>query len=131
MWKNMTLTNTEIIEQTLIKLDGWVLDETITTEELTDLDYNKSITSKEILDFYKDAESYIKSYLQNPQPYTIPVYDTAVIFWTAGLIWEKYNVKKDSQLDETNPNPWGYGDKLIIQAKEMLKPFKSYSFTAF
>ena len=122
---------TEINEQVLLKLDGWVLDTDIKTKELTDMDYNKSITSDEIQDYYNDAIQYSMSYLQRTDTENIPVYDTAVIFWTAGLIWEKYNVKKDSQLDETNPNPWGYGDKLIIQAKEMLKPYKDYFFTAF
>lgn len=125
------MEDNEIVEQVLLKLDGWVLDTAIVEDELTDLDYNKTITQKEILDFYNDAVEYIASYLQRTDTENIPVYDTAVVFWTAGLIWEKYNVKKDSQLDETNPNPWGYGDKLIIQAREMLKPYKSYSFVAF
>lgn len=125
------MEDNEIVEQVLLKLDGWVLDTAIVEDELTDLDYNKTITQKEILDFYNDAVEYIASYLQRTDNENIPVYDTAVVFWTAGLIWEKYNVKKDSQLDETNPNPWGYGDKLIIQAREMLKPYKSYSFVAF
>ena len=153
----MSLTNTEIIEQTLIKLDGWVLsdpiieesvtdinegsddsenesvniddtveiDEFLTETEIDDLEYNKKISREEILSFYNDATEYSKSYLQRPDTWKIPVYDTAIIFWTAGLIWEKYNQKENSQLDDTNPNPWGYGDKLIIQAKEMLKPFKA------
>lgn len=121
----------DIVEQVLLKLDGWVLDTAIDEDDLTDLDYNKTITPDEILDFYNDALQYAKSYLQTQDTANIPVFDTAIIFWTAGLIWEKYNVKKDSQLDETNPNPWGYGDKLIIQAKEMLKPYKSYLFVAF
>ena len=125
------MEDNEIVEQVLLKLDGWVLDTAIVEDELTDLDYNKTITQKEILDFYNDAVEYIASYLQRTDNENIPVYDTATVFWTAGLIWERYNVKKDSQLDETNPNPWGYGDKLIIQAREMLKPYKSYSFVAF
>lgn len=160
----MTLNNKEIIEQTLIKLDGWVLsdnliDDSVNENEDTientenestnitnndenindlfnediqdDLTYNKKVTSKEILQFYNDATEYSKSYLKRTDTDLIPVYDTAIIFWTAGLIWEKYNVKENNLLDDTNPNPWGYGDKLIIQAKEMLKPYKSYSFTAF
>ena len=176
----MTLTNTEIVEQVLIKLDGWVLsdrlnevesdiiddsieddiddsfniddvtdmldsntndntepeiiitDNTTEDEILNDLEYNKKISSNEILQYYHDASEYSKSYLQRTDLDMIPVYDTAIIFWTAGLIWEKYNQKENSQLDDTNPNPWGYGDKLVIQAKEMLKPYRSgFVFRAF
>lgn len=172
----MVLTNNEIVEQTLIKLDGWVLSDKIIEDEtdiiddsiedditdsfniddvtdmldsntepeiiitdntnedeiLNDLEYNKKISSNEILQFYNDALEYSKSYLQRTDIEKIPVYDTAITFWTAGLIWEKYNQKENNMLDDTNPNPWGYGDKLIIQAKEMLKPFKAgFVFCAF
>lgn len=174
----MVLTNNEIVNQVLIKLDGWVLsdrliesesdindddtenniddsinvddvtdildsddnteteilitDNTTEDEILNDLEYNKKITSREILQFYNDASEYSKSYLQRTDTEQIPVYDTAIIFWTAGLIWEKYNQKENNMLDDTNPNPWGYGDKLIIQAKEMLKPYKvGFVFRAF
>lgn len=166
----MALTDNEIIERILIKLDGWVLsdnlnddtsnninesDENIenttlnidepvnntdnieeilnenTNDIIDDLTYNKKISSTEILQFYDDATEYIKSYLQRTDTDNIPVYETAIIFWTAGLIWETYNQKENNMLDDTNPNPWGYGDKLVIQAKEMLKPYKSYVFNAF
>lgn len=123
----------DIIEQTLLKLDGWVLiDENNDTDDvLDDLTFNKQISSDEIINFYNNANEYAQSYLQRTDTVNIPVYNTAIIFWTAGLIWEKYNVKENNLLDDTNPNPWGYGDKLIIQAKEMLKPYKSYVFNAF
>lgn len=119
----------EIINRVLNKLDNWVLD--TETTELTDMDYNKSITAKEIIDTYTDITSYIISYLQRNDLINVPVLDTAQVFWTAGVLWQKYNQNINSQLDETNPNPFGYGDRLVIQAKEMLKPYKSYSFTAY
>ena len=37
----------DIITQTLSKLDNWVLDTKIEEDELTDMDYNKSVTSYE------------------------------------------------------------------------------------
>ena len=44
--------------------------------------------------------------------------------WTAGKLWQKYNVRTNNQEDDTNI--LGYGDKLVIQAKEILKPYKYY-----
>ena len=125
------LGESEIITQTLSKLDNWVLDTQIREDELTDMDYNKSVTETEILDTYDDAFNYCISYLQREDFENIPVIDTALIFWTAGILWQKYNQNINNQLDETNPNPFGYGDKLVIQAKEMLKPYKQYSFRAY
>lgn len=121
----------EIIEKTLIKLDGWVLDTTVEDEHLTTMDYNKSISRDEILEWFKVATDYAMSYLRLSDVSHVVIFDTAVILWTAGLIWQKYNQQINNNLDETNPNPFGYGDKLVIQAKEMLKPYKSYSFNAY
>ena len=121
------LEEQDIITQTLLKLDKWVLDTDITSKDLQDMDYNKSITSNEIISTYNDVTEYAKSYLQRTDLTDVPVADTALIYWTAGSLWQKYNQNINNQLDETNPNPWGYGDRLIIQAKEMLKPYKSYS----
>lgn len=121
----------DIITQTLNKLDNWVLDTQIEEDELTDMDYNKAVTSDEIINTYNDVTNYAISYLQREDFENIPVIDTALIFWCAGVLWQKYNQNINSQLDETNPNPFGYGDKLVIQAKEMLKPYKSYSFQAY
>lgn len=122
------ITEDEIIKQVLLKLDGWELatEENI---EYEDFDVNKIISSEEILDFYTDAMDYALSYTQQPSFDNIIVGVTPVIFWTAGLIWNKYNIRTNNQLDDTNI--LGYGDKLIIQAKEMLKPYKLYNFHAF
>ena len=125
------MERTDIITQTLSKLDNWVLDTQIEEDELTDMDYNKSVTSDEIINTYNDVTNYAISYLQREDFENIPVIDTALIFWTAGTLWQKYNQNINNQLDETNPNPFGYGDKLVIQAKEMLKPYKKYNFNIF
>lgn len=121
----------DIITQILLKLDNWVLDTDIESKDLQDMDYNKSVTSDEIINTYNDVTEYAKSYLQRTDLTDIPVADTALIYWTAGSLWQKYNQNINNQLDETNVNPFGYGDRLVIQAKEMLKPYKSYSFCAY
>ena len=117
----------QIIKKTLQHLDGWVLDNT-ENETLSDMDYNKKIKSEEIIDFYKTAQDYAASYTRNEDLEAVLTSDTAITLWCAGLLWNKYNLRINNQEDETNT--LGYGDKLIIQAKEMLKPYKEYSFNA-
>ena len=124
---NTLITDDKIVEQILLKLDGWEIIEN--QSEIDELLVNKTITRQEVLDFYKDAMDYSLSYTQQPNFDNILVGITPVIFWAAGLIWNKYNIRTNNQLDDTNI--LGYGDKLVIQAKEMLKPYKLYNFHAF
>ncbi|WP_458454434.1 hypothetical protein [Methanobrevibacter sp.] len=132
----------KIVEQILLKLDGWKLDTDITEDGLIDSQYNKSISSDEVLHFYNTAYNYALAYtglpvfptqtnIINDEEVTdlTDITYTALFLWTAGLLWEKYNIRTNNQLDETNP--YGYGDKLIIQAKEILKPLKTYAFYAY
>ena len=120
------MEDTKIIEEVLLKLDGWVLSSEIEDSELSDMDFNKSVDREEVLHFYNLAVDYAKSYTGNYDIQYIPVASTAVIMWCAGLIWKKYNVRSNDQIDETYTI--GYGDSLIIQAKEMLKPYKQFGF---
>lgn len=126
-----------IIQEVLFKLDKWIISDVdnnttldeIQSTEYNDLDYNKKVSSEEILDFYKVAQDYALSYTQLPDFNNVPIIDTALILWTAGLLWRKYDVRPNDQIDESYTI--GYGDSLIIQAKEMLKPYKKYNFNIF
>lgn len=126
-----------IIKEVLFKLDGWVVDNIDNSEDLNepfsiepdDIDYNKRVSEEEILHFYQVATNYAKSYTQLDDFTSIPISDTALILWTAGLLWRKYDIRPNDQVDETYPI--GYGDSLIIQAKEMLKPYKKYNLNIF
>ena len=121
----------------LFKLDNWVVEnidkdgDLIETSSLEydDMDFNKKVTRDEILHFYDVATNYALSYTQLTDFQNVPISDTALILWTAGLLWRKYDVRPNDQIDETYSI--GYGDSLIIQAKEMLKPFKKYHFNIF
>lgn len=120
-----------IIKEVLFKLDGWIVsidkDEDLddsSSLDLDEMDYNKKVSSEEILHFYDVAENYALSYTQLNDFSNVPISHTAIILWTAGLLWRKYDVRPNDQVDETYPI--GYGDSLIIQAKEMLKPYKIY-----
>ncbi|MBQ2652642.1 MAG: hypothetical protein IJF83_03735 [Methanobrevibacter sp.] len=124
----------DIVREVLFKLDNWILsdvdnEDNLIDSEYNDLEYNKKVSSEEILDFYKSATDYALSYTQLPNFDNVPVSDTALIFWTAGLLWRKYDIRPNDQIDESYSV--GYGDSLIIQAKEMLKPYKKYNFNIF
>lgn len=117
-----------IIKQTLTHLDGWILEDEAV--ELTGAEYNKTVTADEVINFYNIAYNYALSYIKlNEFPELIQPIPTALFMWTAGLLWNKYNIRSNNQIDETNT--LGFGDKLIVQAKEMLKSFKYYNFYAY
>ena len=126
-----------IIKEVLFKLDNWVVknvdedDDLYETNSLEcdDMDFNKKVTDEEILHFHQVAINYAKSYTQLTDFSNVPISDTALIIWTAGLLWRKYDVRPNDQIDESYSI--GYGDSLIIQAKEMLKPYKKYNFNIF
>ena len=126
-----------ILKEVLFKLDNWVVknmdedDDLYETNSLEcdDMDFNKKVTDEEILHFHQVAINYAKSYTQLTDFSNVPISDTALILWTAGLLWRKYDVRPNDQIDESYSI--GYGDSLIIQAKEMLKPYKKYNFNIF
>lgn len=152
------MQDSEIIDAVLIHLQGYIvesesidaiseeentseeteevirnLQETTREEVVSDLTYDKKVSSEEILSFYTITTNYVLSYLNRTEiPVIIndgveipnPIVLDAIAMWTAGKIWQKYNVRVNNQEDETNI--LGYGDKLVIQAKEILKPFKYY-----
>ena len=116
----------DIIQQTLLYLDNWILEEDI-TQETTTMDYNKKVSRQEVLDYFDTATNYAVSYTQNNDITGIDICNTALCLWNAGLLWSKYNQNISNNLDETNANPFGYGDKLVIQAKQILKPYMKYT----
>lgn len=126
-----------IIKEVLFKLDNWVVENVDEDDDLyennslecDDMDFNKKVTDEEILHFHQVAINYAKSYTQLTDFTNVPISDTALILWTAGLLWRKYDVRPNDQIDESYSI--GYGDSLIIQAKEMLKPYKKYNFNIF
>ena len=126
-----------IIKEVLLKLDNWIVSDVDNASDLiesisseyNELDYNKKITSEEILHFFDVATDYALSYTQLSDFNSVPISDTALVLWTAGLLWRKYDIRPNDQIDETYSI--GYGDSLIIQAKEMLKPYKKYDFNIF
>ena len=128
------MQDNEIIEQVLLHLQGYVLESSVNEAELNDLEYDKQVSSDEVLAFYRITTSYVLSYLNRDElptkivgelEVTDPIVLDAVAMWTAGRLWNKYNVRVNNNEDETNT--FGYGDKLVIQAKEILKPYKYFN----
>lgn len=135
-----------IITQILYKLDGWKLEDDLEDDVLIEAEYNKIISSDEVLHFYNTAYNYALAFTKLSQFPTItkiinvdeeevetteiePITFTALILWSAGLLWRKYNIRSNDQIDDSYTI--GYGDSLIIQAKEMLKGYKDYRFYAY
>lgn len=128
------MQDNEIIDSVLLHLQGYVVE---SDEPISDLEYDKKVSSDEVLSFYRITTSYVKSYINQSELPTVteivedeeievtdPIVLDALSMWTAGRLWQKYNVRTNNQEDETNI--LGYGDKLVIQAKEILKPYKYY-----
>ena len=128
------MQDNEIINSVLVHLQGYVVE---SDEPISDLEYDKKVSSDEVLSFYRITTSYVKSYINQSELPTItetvedeeievtdPIVLDALSMWTAGRLWQKYNVRTNNQEDDTNI--LGYGDKLVIQAKEILKPYKYY-----
>ena len=125
--ENETIETTDytLSHEILNQLQGWVLTEEAST--LSDMDYDNKVSNSEVLSFYDVAKEYAHAYTLTSEDEELN--HTALVLWSAGLLWNKYNVRTNNQLDETNI--LGYGDKLIIQAKEMFKSSKSYNFYAY
>ena len=128
------MQDNEIIDSVLVHLQGYVVE---SDEPISDLEYDKKVSSTEVLTFYRITTSYVKSYINQSELPTVteivedeeikvtdPIVLDALSMWTAGGLWQKYNVRTNNQEDETNI--LGFGDKLVIQAKEILKPYKYY-----
>ena len=128
------MQDSEIIDAVLVHLQGYIVDSEMV---VSDLEYDKKVSSTEVLSFYRITKSYVLSYLNRTELPTItecvdgekveredPIVLDALAMWTAGKLWQKYNVRVNNNEDDTTP--FGYGDKLVIQAKEILKPYKYY-----
>lgn len=138
----MILVIDENVQKAILnKLQGYITttqrDESGNT--ITEMEYDNVITPEEIEDFYLQAlfQSCGYCYLTN-FPLETPTepgimnkqFEQGVILWTAGLIWRKYDIRANDQIEETGSYVISYGDQLIIDAKKQLQPFvyKAVSF---
>lgn len=91
-------------------------------EEIEDsLNVVNKITESELEIYFQKGQMEVQSYLwRNDIPPVPPVHE-ALLQWTAGLIWKKYNIKPVELRDGTTS--LGYGDRLIAIAKRTLKNY--------
>lgn len=115
----------------LNKLQGYEMVEDIEEEEYVELKYDNVITDDELEDFYYQALNQCCNYcyfLTYPteeidgQKVMNKRFETGLILWTAGLIWRKYNIRMNDNIEDSG-TVVAYGDQLIIDAKEILNPF--------
>lgn len=100
--------------------------------EITEMEYDNVITEEELELFYNQSLSQCCNYCYLVNFPTEVVddevvmnrqFETAVILWCAGLIWRKYDIRANDQIEETGSYVVSYGDQLIIDAKKQLQPF--------
>lgn len=125
----------DYIERILTYLQGWFIlehpedeiQEEYTTSFLekqelpNSLDEVNHITRDELELYFQKGKEHVKAWLWFDYIPSVPMVHEALLKWTAGLIWKKYNVKEVELTDRTNN--YGYGDQLISSAKNILKPY--------
>ena len=122
------MSDENIYNKILLHLDGWIIQDNDNDNTLTDTEYNKTITTTELDEYYSVGLRHACSYLGlNEDTEINPLLLPFVYMWTAGLLYKKYDVRPNDLVDETAPI--GYGDQLIISAKVGLKPYRKYTLT--
>ena len=121
------LTDTEIVNNVLVYLDGWEVDDnnTSTVEESAymsseelEKNANKYITSTEIMTFYNDVSDEYNTTQRLPN---ITNVEKLLCKITAGRLWNKYNILVNTNTDMEESTPDRYGSKLIQEAEKKLK----------
>lgn len=121
------LTDTEIVNNVLVYLDGWEVDDnnTSTVEESAymsseelEKNANKYITSTEIMTFYNDVSEEYNTTQRLPN---ITNVEKLLCKITAGRLWNKYNILVNTNTDMEESTPDRYGSKLIQEAEKKLK----------
>lgn len=111
-------------------------------DTLTEMDYDNILTDDELERFYYQGLNSSLNYcylvnfptqtiIQNGESVVVMdlLFQHGVILYTAGLIWRKYDIRANDQIEEGGYSI-SYGDQLIIDAKKQLEPFiyKAVSF---
>lgn len=121
------LTDTEIVNNVLVYLDGWGVDDnnTSTVEESAymsseelEKNANKYITSTEIMTFYNNVNDEYNTTQRLPN---ITNVEKLLCKITAGRLWNKYNILVSTNTDMEESTPDRYGSKLIQEAEKKLK----------
>lgn len=119
----------------LNKLQGYITEEQREDDNITEMEYDNVISKEEVEKFYGQAlfQSLSYCYLVNFPTEVIFIegeevvvmnrqFKEGVILWCAGLIWRKYDIRANDQVEEEGYSV-SYGDQLIIDAKKQLQPF--------
>lgn len=129
--------DTEIQDQILSHLDGWVLDSTENDtgevnpfiEDVSEYkdNPNKKVTSKEVEDFYENAleKAYIHTNRLNVDDLTSveeEMFIKGVCLLTASDLWNKYNIRVNNE-DMEDTYVQSYGGLLYKQSMNILHSF--------
>ena len=132
-----TTINNTIVEQILVELDGWSIDndvedypETIPAFlDSTELSKktNKSITLSELTSMYESTldQAFLFTNRTNSDAFSDAegnLFLRGVCKWTASNLWNKYNIRvNNEEMEDTTYS--SYGGLLYHSAMSMLKPF--------
>ena len=134
MLELLILAISERLQKSILNLlQGYITTEQRDSEEeITEMEYDNVISVEELELFYNQSLSqcYNYCYLVNFPIETIDnevvmnrQFEQPVILWTAGIIWRKYDIRANDNIEETGNYVISYGDQLIIDAKKQLQPF--------
>lgn len=118
-------------------LQGYITDSDKENDNtITEMDYDNIITDEELELFYTQALNSSLNYcylvnfpteaiIENGETVVVinRLFQHCVILYTAGLIWRKYDIRANDQIEEGGNYAISYGDQLIIDAKKQLEPF--------
>ena len=123
------LTNNQIINEVLLYLDGWVINDE-NTQAVDESPYmseteltqkaNKYIATDEIISFFENTleEYQLRTNYQEEDS----LFEKIVCKITAGRLWNKYNIHVTTE-DTESTFIDNYGKKLITEAEISIRPF--------
>lgn len=126
----MTTTLTDPIFSTTIQtcildyLQDWKLDTDNTLVDGLQLSSNNTISTGEVERFYVKSLQSCKNYMcRDVVPDDARVLE-AVCKYAAGLLYKKYNIRANDNHEDEQVQV-GYGDSLLINARNDLNPFRT------
>lgn len=128
--------DTTIKNNILNLLQGYItISDKDNDNTITEMDYDNILTDEELELFYaqglKSSLNYCylvnfptQTIIENGEPVVVmdSLFQYGVILYTAGMIWRKYDIRANDQIEEGGYSI-SYGDQLIIDAKKQLEPF--------
>jgi len=105
-------------------LQGWSTesDVIVVDGESLQVNHNNVISVDEVERYFNRTVVYAENFMCRSSVPNVPEIVYGVVKWCAGLLYKKYNVRANDNMEDDNMQV-GYGDFLIHDAKEDLTPY--------